>query len=153
MKLEKLLKDENIIIFKGENMGLISKVAGHADIGEEIKEIDGYLSSNEEIIQTFKFLRDAIILTNFGIYVIDVESISGKKKEIKFFPKKTIKTIAFETAGTFDIDVDIKIGVDNNYIILEEGKQVKVPISFKVPSSQTKEAKEIIKLVKEYYLI
>ena len=134
-------------------MGLIHKVAGHADIGEEVKEIEEYLSNDETIIQTFKFLRDSIVLTNFGIYIIDVESISGRKKEIKFFPKKTIKTITFETAGTFDLDVDIKIGVDNNSIALQQGGSIKVPISFKVPSSQSKEAKEIVKLIKEYYLI
>ena len=134
-------------------MGLINKVAGHADIGEEVKDINEYLSDSEEIIQTFKFIRDAIVLTNYGIYMIDVQNISGKKKEVKFFPKKTIKTITFETAGTFDIDVDIKIGVDNNSVVLEQGGSIKVPIEFKVPSSQSKEAKEIIKLIKEYYLI
>ena len=31
----------------------------------------------EEIIQTFTFLRDSIVLINLGIYVIDVQGLSG----------------------------------------------------------------------------
>ena len=95
-------------------MGLFDKVVGHAEVGGDVSIVNEYLFENEEIIQTFTFLRDSIVLTNLGIYVIDVQGLSGKKVEVKFFPKKTIKTISFESAGTLDFDVDIKIGVDNN---------------------------------------
>lgn len=134
-------------------MGLLNKVIGHADVGGDISVIEEYLFENEEIIQSFHFLRDAVILTNLGIYVVDVQGVSGKKVEVKFYPKKTIKTISFESAGTFDIDVDVKIGVSNNPIVLLEGGSVNQPISFKVPASQADEAKQIVKLVKKHYLI
>jgi len=71
---------------------------------------------------------------------------------VKFYPKKSISSISFETAGTLDIDVDIKIGVVNNHMTMIEGELIRQPIEFKVPSSQTKEAKEVIQLVKQYYL-
>ena len=83
-------------------MGLFDKVVGHAEVGGDVSIVNEYLFENEEIIQTFTFLRDSIVLTNLGIYVIDVQGLSGKKVEVKFFPKKTIKTISFESAGTFD---------------------------------------------------
>ena len=130
-------------------MGLFDKVVGHAEVGGDVSIVNEYLFENEEIIQTFTFLRDSIVLTNLGIYVIDVQGLSGKKVEVKFFPKKTIKTISFESAGTLDFDVDIKIGVDNNPTILAEGGSVSMPISFKVPKAQTNEAKQIIHLVKK----
>ncbi len=133
-------------------MGLFSQVMGHADVGGDISIIEEYLFENEQVIQSFHFLRDSIILTNLGIYVVDIQGLTGKKVEVKFFPKKTIRTISFETAGTFDIDVDIKIGVTNNPIILPEGGSVNIPISFKVPSKQTQEAKQIVKLIKKHYL-
>ena len=135
------------------NMALFNKLAGHAEVGADLTPVMDYLFDNEEVIQSFQFLRDSIVLTNLGIYVVDVQGISGKKKEVKFFPKKTIKTISYESAGTLDIDVDIKIGVDNNPMILMEGGSVNIPISFKVPSSQAEEAKEIIMLVKRHYLL
>ena len=134
-------------------MGLMNKIIGHADVGGDTKIIEEYLNSNEEIIQSFHFIRDAIILTNFGIYLINVQGVSGKKVEVKFYPKKTIRTISFETAGTLDFDVGIKIGVSNNPIVLDEGGSVNVPIEFKVPKSQSQEAKQIVQLVKQHYLI
>lgn len=134
-------------------MGLFDKVVGHAEIGGDTSTVEEFLFPGEEIIQSFHFLRDFIVLTNLGIYVVDVQGLSGSKVETKFFPKKTIKTIAFETAGTLDMDVDIKIGVDNNPVVLMEGGSVNVPIEFKVPKAQAEEAKEIIRLVKEHYLL
>ncbi len=133
-------------------MALFNKLAGHAEVGADLSPVMDYLFDDEEVIQSFQFFRDSIVLTTLGIYVVDVQGISGKKVEVKFFPKKTIKTISYESAGTFDIDVDIKIGVDNNPVILAEGGAVSVPISFKVPSAQAEEAKEIIMLVKKHYL-
>ena len=102
--------------------------------------------------QSFHFLRDAVVLTNLGIYDIDVQGLSGKKVQVKFYPKETIKTIAFETAGSFDFDVDIKIGVSNNPVVLLEGGAMNAPIEFKVPKDQAEEAKQIVHLVKEHYL-
>ncbi len=134
-------------------MGLLDKVVGHAEVGGDTQIVEEYLAPGEEIIQSFHFIRDAVILTNYGIYDIDVQGLSGKKVQVKFYPKKTIKTISFETAGSFDFDVDIKIGVSNNPVVLMEGGAMNVPISFKVPKAQAEEAKQIIHLVKEHYLL
>ncbi len=137
----------------GENMGLFNKMMGHAEVGANLNYVTDYLFDDEEVIQSFQFFRDQIILTNLGIYTVDVQGLSGKKVEVKFFPKSCIKTISYETAGTFDLDVDIKIGVSNNPYILDNGGSVNMPISFKVPSKQANEAKIIVMLVKRYYLI
>ena len=71
---------------------------------------------------------------------------------MKFFPKKNIKSVTYETAGNFDLDVDIKIGVDGNTVMGPGGAYFSAPISFKVPKKQSSEAKEVIGLVKRYYL-
>ena len=62
------------------------------------------------------------------------------------------KSISFESASTFDLDVDIKISVDGNTAVNQHGMHHNVPISFKVPKKQAEEAREIVKLVKKYYL-
>ena len=133
-------------------MGLLDKVVGFAEVGGDTEIVEEYLAPNEEIIQSFHFLRDAVVLTNLGIYDIDVQGLSGKKVQVKFYPKETIKTIAFETAGSLDLDVDIKIGVSNNPVVLLEGGAMNAPIEFKVPKDQAEEAKQIVHLVKEHYL-
>ena len=48
--------------------------------------------------------------------------------------------------------MDIKISIDGNSAINQNGIPYNVPISFKVPKKQAQEAREIVKLVKKHYL-
>ena len=135
-------------------MALLDKVIGYGYVSEDMSKdyVSEFFFEDEKVIQSYQFLRDQIILTNYGIYEVDVQGLSGKKVEVKFFPKETIRTISFETAGVIDFDVDIKIGVTNNIVVNENGAAYSEPISFKVPSSQADEAKEVVRLVKKHYL-
>ena len=134
-------------------MSFFNKIAGYGSMNNNVEhQISDYLLDDENIIMSFKFVRDSIVLTNYGIYTLDVQGVSGKKVEVKFFPGKNIKSISFESASTFDLDVDIKISVDGNTAINQNGIPYNAPISFKVPRNQSDEAKEIVKLVKKHYL-
>ena len=134
-------------------MSIFNKIAGYGSINNNIEhQISDYLLDDENVIMAFTFIRDSIVLTNYGIYTLDVQGVSGKKVEVKFFPGKNIKSISFESASTFDLDVDIKISVDGNSAINQNGIPYNAPISFKVPKKQAQEAREIVKLVKKYYL-
>ena len=68
------------------------------------------------------------------------------------YQEKVLQSISFESASTFDLDVDIKISVDGNSAINLNGIPYNVPISFQVPKKQAQEAREIVKLVKKHYL-
>ncbi len=124
-------------------MAFLDKVIGYGDVSSDMEKdyVSEFFFEDEEVIQSYQFIRDQIILTNYGIYEVDVQGLSGKKVEVKFFPKDTIKTISFETAGTLDFDVDIKIGVTNNTVVNVDGAAYSEPLSFKVPSDQAEEAK------------
>ena len=134
-------------------MSFFNKIAGYGSINNDIEnQISDYLLDDENVIMAFTFIRDSVVLTNYGIYTLDVQGLSGKKVEVKFFPGKNIKSISFESASTFDLDVDIKISVDGNSAINQNGIPYNAPISFKVPKKQAQEAREIVKLVKKHYL-
>ena len=134
-------------------MSIFNKIAGYGSINNDIEnQISDYLLDDENVIMAFTFVRDSVVLTNYGIYTLDVQGVSGKKVEVKFFPGKNIKSISFESASTFDLDVDIKISVDGNSAINQNGIPYNAPISFKVPKKQAQEAREIVKLVKKHYL-
>lgn len=134
-------------------MSIFNKIAGYGSINNNIEhQISDYLLDDENVIMAFTFVRDSVVLTNYGIYTLDVQGVSGKKVEVKFFPGKNIKSILFESASTFDLDVDIKISVDGNSAINQNGIPYNAPISFKVPKKQAQEAREIVKLVKKHYL-
>ena len=134
-------------------MSIFNKIAGYGSINNNIEhQISDYLLDDENVIMAFTFVRDSVVLTNYGIYTLDVQGVSGKKVEVKFFPGKNIKSISFESASTFDLDVDIKISVDGNSAINQNGIPYNAPISLKVPKKQAQEAREIVKLVKKHYL-
>lgn len=141
------------MILGGRVMGIYDKVVGNATLGADLKYVSKFILDGEEVLSSYQFFRDQIILTNLGIYVVDVQGLTGKKVEVKFFPKKNIKSVSFETAGNFDLDVDIKIGVDGNTVMGPGGAYFSAPISFKVPKKQANEASEVINLVKKFYLI
>ncbi|MCR4944198.1 MAG: PH domain-containing protein [Clostridium sp.] len=133
-------------------MGLYDKLTGKATAGADLKFVQDFFSENETVLSSYQFIRDSIVLTNLGIYLVDVQGVTGKKVEVKFFPAKNVKSVSFETAGNFDLDVDVKIGVDGNTVMGPQGAYYSAPISFKVPSKQAAQAKEIVSQVKKYYL-
>ncbi|MGL5069430.1 MAG: hypothetical protein ACRC6T_16750 [Sarcina sp.] len=57
-----------------------------------------------------------------------------------------------EITSKSDLSLYIKIGVQNNTALGANGVPYNAPISFKVPSAQSNEAKKIVKLIKQYYL-
>ena len=133
-------------------MGLYDMLSGKATLGADLTYVKDYFFENEKVLSSYQFIRDSVILTNLGIYKVDVQGLTGKKVEVKFFPKKNVKSVSYETAGNFDLDVDIKIGVEGNTVMATNGMYFNAPISFKVPKKQASEAKEVIGLVKKYYL-
>ena len=133
-------------------MGIYDKLVGNATMGADLKYVQDFFFEDEKVLSSYQFIRDSIVLTNLGIYLVDVQGLTGKKVEVKFFPSRNIKSVSYETAGSFDLDVDIKIGVDGNTVMGPEGAYYSAPISFKVPKKQAQQAKEVIALVKKNYL-
>lgn len=135
---------------------LFGKLVGNGTVSsnESIEaKLEDYIIPGEEILKVFTFIRDSIVVSNKGLYMIDVQGITGRKTEVKFIAGKHIKSISFETAGTMDLDVDIKIFADGHYIKTQTGAYATAPIEFKVPKVQTEEAKEIVRLVKQHHML
>lgn len=74
-------------------MAFLDKVIGYGDVSEEMDKdyVSEFFFDDEEVIQSYQFIRDQIILTNYGIYEVDVQGLSGKKVEVKFSQKTQSK--------------------------------------------------------------
>ena len=72
-------------------MAFLDKVIGYGDVSSDMEKdyVSEFFFEDEEVIQSYQFIRDQIILTNYGIYEVDVQGLSGKKVEVKFFPKNS----------------------------------------------------------------
>jgi hypothetical protein len=129
-------------------MGVFDRLIGKADVQKGSRHnIERFLGDGEVIIAVFAFMRDEIVMTNRGVFTIDVQGLTGSKKQYKYFPLKSFKYVSYESAGTFDLDADIKIGVDGNTAIVNN-VAVNQPLSFKIPKPQAREGEVFFKMVK-----
>lgn len=63
----------------------------------------------EEIIQSFRGIRDGVVFTNKRIFAINVQGITGKKKDFSSLPYSKIQAYSVETAGVIDLDSELEL--------------------------------------------
>ncbi|MGL5318372.1 MAG: PH domain-containing protein [Bacteroidales bacterium] len=93
-------------------MGLFDHFLGNASeiSPEEIeKQFKDIMFEGEEAQVAFKIFRDKWLFTNKRLIMLDVQGITGSKKEYHSIPYKSIYHFSVEMAGTFDLDCELKI--------------------------------------------
>lgn len=97
-------------------MGLFNSILGNSSevSVEKLQEKYGRLLVEGEAIEIgFKLFRDTFMFTNKRLILIDVQGLSGSKAEYKSMPYKSISRFSLETAGTFDLDAELKIWISS----------------------------------------
>ncbi|PIC80340.1 helicase [Sporosarcina sp. P18a] len=98
-------------------MGLFDGLLGNASVvnNEEVeKELELILAEGEEVEAAFKIVRDLIVFTKTRLILVDKQGITGKKVEYHSVPFKSISHYSVETAGTFDMDAELKIWISSS---------------------------------------
>lgn len=67
------------------------------------------LVDGEEIISTYQSVRDGIVFTTKRIITINVQGITGKKKDFTSLPYSKIQAYSVETAGVLDLDSELEL--------------------------------------------
>ena len=67
------------------------------------------LVEGEEIVGTYQSIRDGVVFTSKRIIVINVQGITGKKKDFTSLPYSKIQAYSVETAGVFDLDSELDL--------------------------------------------
>jgi hypothetical protein len=73
------------------------------------KLVGGLLIPEEEIIGSFKTVRDMVIFTSRRIIAVNIQGFSGKKKDFTSLPYSKVQAFSFESAGTFDLDAELEL--------------------------------------------
>ncbi|MCG9973117.1 PH domain-containing protein [Christiangramia crocea] len=95
-------------------MGILSSLLGNAGAIEKETLQEKYsklLIPSEEIEAGFKIIRDTFIFTNKRLILVDVQGITGNKIEYFSVLYKSITRFSVETAGSFDLDAELKIWI------------------------------------------
>jgi hypothetical protein len=104
-------------------MGILDGLLGH---GSEIdpekleRKLDGVLLPNESVKLAFKVIRDFFVFTERRFILVDVQGITGSKVEYMSIPYRAIVRFSVETAGTFDLDSELKLWVSGASIPIQK---------------------------------
>ena len=95
-------------------MSLLNNLLGNAtevDIEELRKEFGEILINGEDIEAAFRIFRDKWVFTNMRLIMLDVQGVTGSKREYRSVPYHSINQFSVETGGTFDDDCEMKLWI------------------------------------------
>jgi hypothetical protein len=79
----------------------------HWDLNAAAAELAPVLVDGEQIHAAFKGIRDSVTFTTKRIVALNVQGMTGKKKDYTTLPYARIQSFSVETAGTFDLDSEL----------------------------------------------
>ena len=100
------------------------------------KMVNPLLTNDENIVATFRGLRDGVVITDKRLIIIDVQGVVGKMRDFSSLPYRNIQAFTVRTAGVFDIDSELDLwfsGLGN--VILEFSGKVDISAVCRVISA------------------
>ncbi|MBO0589655.1 PH domain-containing protein [Sporosarcina sp. E16_8] len=83
--------------------------ASEIEVSKVEKEMKDLLTPTEKVEHAYKLVRDLLVFTNKRLILVDKQGVTGKKVEYQSIPYKSVVHFSIETAGTFDLDAELKI--------------------------------------------
>lgn len=75
----------------------------------DLKLVQDILVPDELIYQSYSTIRDKVIFTNKRVIVINVQGITGAKKDFTSLPYSRVQAFSVETSGTLDMDSELDL--------------------------------------------
>ena len=72
-------------------------------------EMQDILIDDEKVIGCYQDVRDHVVVTNKRVIAVNVQGITGKKKDFTSLPYSKITAYSVETAGTFDLESELDL--------------------------------------------
>lgn len=76
----------------------------HAEIAPASALLEPMLLDDETVFAAFKSVRDQVVFTTRRVIAINVQGVTGKKKDFTSLPYSKIQAFSVETAGLLSID-------------------------------------------------
>ena len=95
-------------------MSLFDKLMGNATevkVEDLTNEFGPILIDGEEIESAFVVWRDKWVFTNKRLIRLDIQGLTGSKREYMTIPYRSVDRYSIETAGTLDDDCEMKIWI------------------------------------------
>lgn len=76
------------------------------DIASQVAPI---LIQGERLVSCFKTVRDFVVFTDKRVIAVNVQGMTGRKKDFTSLPYSRVQAFSVETAGTFDMDSELDL--------------------------------------------
>jgi hypothetical protein len=80
--------------------------ANPGDIGPAVAPL---LIEGEQLVSCYKAVRDFVVFTNKRLIAVNVQGMTGKKRDFTSLPYSKVQAFSVETAGTFDLDAELDL--------------------------------------------
>jgi hypothetical protein len=93
-------------------MGLLDGLLGNAsevDASTLQTEFAQVLAPGERIEKAYQLIRDTFVFTDKRLIFVNRQGVTGKKVEYQSIPYRSITRFSVETAGSFELDAELKI--------------------------------------------
>lgn len=74
-----------------------------------MRDIQPLMVPNEQILGAYQAMRDYVVFTNMRVISVNVQGITGKKKDFSSMPYSKVSAFSIETSGTFDMDSELEM--------------------------------------------
>ncbi len=71
--------------------------------------VQGLLIQGESVLSAYRGIRDYVIFTNKRVISVNVQGVTGKKKDYTSLPYAKISAFSVETAGVLDLDAELDL--------------------------------------------
>lgn len=71
--------------------------------------VNDLLIPGETVIGSYKGIRDSVTFTNKRVISVNVQGMTGKKKDYTSLPYSKIQAFSVETAGVLDLDSELEL--------------------------------------------
>lgn len=75
----------------------------------DVQDVQKLLVPSETILACFKNVRDYCVFTNKRLITVNVQGMTGKKRDYTSLPYSKISAFSIETAGHFDFDSELEL--------------------------------------------
>lgn len=100
-----LLYGRRVIDFKNASLMKL----GEIDPQEIFADVSPLLIESERILHAFKTVRDYVVFTDRRLIAVNVQGITGKKRDYSSLPWAKVQAWSVETAGKLDLDSELEL--------------------------------------------
>ncbi len=104
-------------------MGLLDGLMGNASEIDPARiqgDFARVLAAGERVEKAYQLIRDLFVFTNRRLILVDKQGLTGSKAEYHSLPYRSITHFSVETAGHFDLNVELKVWISGSPLPIQK---------------------------------